>query len=102
PELMNVRRQLADRKRVRLLAPLLAERMPATHMDWHTPLKIGQTKVHTPITAVRRAQEREQGLVLIDRQQLTIAQSPTFRRKTEAHDADFGKKRFSHFGHPFS
>src|SRR4051794_29653620 len=93
---MCMSRGFGDRQRVRLLASYLAECVAATHVDWRPALEVRQGEVHPSVAAERRAQQREQRLVLIDGQQLPVAKSPPLRRKGEAHDADLGQERFSH------
>src|SRR5687768_822991 len=93
---MNMRRQFRDRNGVRLLAALLTEGMPAADVDRGSSALVGQREVHAAVTAERRAEEREERLVLVDRQQLPIALRPSFRREDETHNPDFGKEGFSH------
>src|ERR687887_268893 len=42
------------------------------------------------------AQQREQRLILVDRQQLAVAQRPALRREVEAHDPDLRQERLRH------
>ena len=79
-----------------LLAAALAQGMTAAHVDRCAGLQIGQPKVHAPIAAVGRAEQREERLILVDGQQLPVAQRPAFRGEAERHDANFREKRFSH------
>src|SRR5260370_40552185 len=65
-------------------------------MDGHNPLEVGQRKIHASIAAVGGTQEREQRLVLIDRQKLSVAKRPPLRRETETHDLDLRQKRLRH------
>jgi hypothetical protein len=41
-----------------------------------------------PVATERCAQQREQSLILIDGQRLSIAKRPTFRGKVEGHDSN--------------
>src|SRR2546421_12181675 len=93
---MHVRRQLRNRKRVRLFATFLAERMTITDVNWRHSLQVWQPKIHAPVTPKRRAQQTKQRLVLINRQELTVTQRPALRRETETEDSDFREKWFCH------
>src|SRR5258708_9180213 len=63
-----VSRQLADIQRVRCLAAELSEGYPVADMNWASSLEVRQSKVYSPVAAVRRSQNGEKRLVLIDRQ----------------------------------
>src|SRR5215213_4239124 len=93
---MRVRRQLRNRQRVRLLATPLAQGMTTADMNGRAPAVVGQRKVDTPVAAERRAKQREQRLVLIDRQELPVAQRPALGGEDEGHDPDFRQKWLSH------
>src|SRR5215213_7807522 len=93
---MRVRRQLRNRQRVRLLATPLAQGMSAAHMNWRAPAVVGKRKVHAPVTAEGRAEQREQRLVLVDRQELPVAQRPALGSEDEGHDPDFRQKWLGH------
>src|SRR2546423_5156930 len=93
---MDMGRQFCNRKRVRLLAAFLAEGKSLTHVNRHISLEIRQAEIYAPIAAVGGPEQREERLVLVDRQQLPVAERPTFWREAEAHDSDFGKEWFSH------
>ncbi len=99
---VHVRGQLANRQRVRLLPAALPQRVPASPMDRHATPKIGQREIHPSVAAVGRPQQREQRLVLVDRQQLAVAQRPALRREPEGHDPDFRQERFCHLDSPCS
>jgi hypothetical protein len=43
-----------------------------------------------------RAEQREQRLVLVDGQELSVAERPTLGREVEAHHPDLGQKRLRH------
>src|SRR5687768_15771926 len=77
-------------------ATSFAQRVSATKMIWNPPSQIGQRKIRLPVPSIGCSQQREQSLVLINWQQLPVAESPTFRREVEAKDPDFGQKRFRH------
>ena len=66
------------------LSAALALSMPVTDMNRRSATQIRQGKVDTPITAVLGTQEGKQGLVLIDGQQLSVAQRPALGGKVEA------------------
>jgi hypothetical protein len=65
-------------------------------MHGHTSLQIWQGEIRRAIAAVRRAQQREQRLVLVYRKELAIAQRPTPWRKTKGKQPDFREKRLGH------
>jgi hypothetical protein len=65
-------------------------------MDRRPSAQIRQSKIHPPVAAVSGAEKREERLVLVDGQELSVAKRPTFWREHEAHDSDFGKEWFSH------
>ena len=80
----------------RIVAATLTERMAASHVDRCAPPQIRQSEIHPTIPTEGRSKQREQRLVLVDRQQLPIAQRPPFRREHEAHDPDLAQKRLRH------
>ena len=71
-------------------------RKTLTKMHGHPSLQVGQLEVLHPVAAVGGAQQREQRLVLVDGQDLAIAESPAMRRELEGHQSDFAKIRVSH------
>src|SRR5437016_1064873 len=81
---------------MRLLAALFAEGVAATDVNRDIALKVGQREIHPPVAAIGGAEEREQRLVLIDRQELPVAQRPALGGEAKGHDADFGEKWFRH------
>src|SRR5687767_9521638 len=81
---------------MRLLATFFAQRMTAADMDRCATAKIGKREVDASIAAKSSAEQREQRLVLINGQQLTVTQRPTLRRENETHDSDFREKWFCH------
>ena len=97
---VRVRRQLGDRQRVRLLAAALAERVAAADVDRRAAAQVGQREVDPAVAAEGRAEQREQRLVLVDRQQLPVAQRPALGREDEGHDPDFGQEWFGHVSSP--
>jgi cyanophycinase-like exopeptidase len=86
---VRVRRHFGDRQRMRLLAAAFSQRMAAADVDRRASAQVGQREVAAPVAAEGRAQQREQGLVLVDRQKLPIAKGPATRREHETHDAYF-------------
>ena len=68
--------QLGDRERVRLLAAPLAQRVAAAHVDRRPAPQVGQGEVHPAVAAEGRTQQREERLVLVDGQELPVAQGP--------------------------
>ena len=69
-----------------LLAATFAEAMAAADVDRRAAAEIGQREVCLPVASEGRAKQREQRLVLVDRQQLAVTGRPTLRRKAEGHD----------------
>src|SRR5260370_1370693 len=59
-------------------------------------LEVRQREGRLAVAPIGRSQEREQGLVLVDGQQLAVAKSPALGREVERHDLDFADKRFAH------
>jgi hypothetical protein len=68
--------------------------MAVAKMDWDATTQVGQGKVDPSIAAIGGSKQREQRLVLVDGQQLTIAQRPAFGREIEADDLDLGQEGF--------
>ena len=93
---MTVGRDLGDGKRVGLFAAPFAEGMAAADVNRGAPAVVRQGEVYPTVTAEGGAEQREKRLVLVDRQQLSIAQRPSTRGKREGHDADFAQKGFGH------
>jgi hypothetical protein len=58
-------------------------------MDGCFTTQVRQGKVHPSITAKGGSQQREEGLVLVDGQKLSVAQGPAFGWKNEAHQLYF-------------
>jgi hypothetical protein len=65
-------------------------------MHWRTALQIWQSKGRLAIATVGGAEQREERRILTNRHELAIAERPTFRRKIEGEDSDFGYKRIGH------
>ena len=95
-EQVGVRRQLRDGERVSLLSPTLAQRMSAPDMDRGTPPQVREGEVYPSIATERRPQQREERLVLVDWQQLPVAESLALGREAEGHEPDLRQKRFRH------
>jgi len=70
----------------------LSQRNAIAYVYRHTALKIGKAKGLAAVAAVGGAQDGKQSLVLINRQQLPIAESPAFGRKVPTDDLDFAKE----------
>lgn len=66
------------------------------HMDRQSGLQIGQRESGLAVAAIGGAKQREQRLILDDRQELTVAQRPAPRREVAAKHADLAKKWFTH------
>ena len=58
--------------------------------------RFGKREVGLPVAAEGRAEQREQRLVLVDRQQLAVRERPALRREVEAHDLEFAEERGGH------
>ena len=86
---MVMRRHLACVQRVSGFSPHFSQDKAVTNVGGDASLEIGQCEVYASITTVSGAQQREQGLVLVDGQQLAIAESPALGSKVEAHDLYF-------------
>ena len=86
----------AMREGVRLLAARCAEREAAADVDRRPALQVRQGEVRLPVPAEGGAEQREQRLVLVDRQELPVAQRPALRGEHEAHDPDLRQERFGH------
>ena len=76
--------QLRDRERVCLLAAPFTEVWPLPTWIGVRPRRSGSAKFDRPSPPKVVPEQREQRLVLIDRQQLPVAQRPSLRRETEA------------------
>lgn len=72
-EAVEVLGQFILRERVGGLAAYLALGVVAIHVQRGSPLQIGQAKIDSAIAAVSSAQQGEKCLILIDRQELSIA-----------------------------
>ncbi len=70
----------------------LSQSESLTEVDGDARLKIGQGEVDPAVAPVGRAQDRKQRLILIDWQQLAVAESPALRREIERADLDFTYK----------
>lgn len=69
---------------------------PLTWVHRKTALQIGQREVGQAVTAVGGSEQREQGRVLRQRQELTIAKRPSLGREVKTNDADFCDKWICH------
>src|ERR1700761_2234379 len=65
-------------------------------MDRRAALEIRQAEVHPAVAAVGRSEQGEQGLVLVDGEQLPLAQGPPLWCEAERHYLDLGQKRCTH------
>src|SRR5271170_7659020 len=81
---MTVCRHFTDDKSVIGLADGLSEYEPEAHMRRHLALQVRQRKRLNAVAPVGRTEDGKQCLVLGDRQDLTVAERPTFRREAEA------------------
>ena len=85
---MSVRRQLGDVKSVRCFPAEFAQDDSVANVDWHAALQVGKSEIDSPVTAIGRSQDREQCLVLVDGQQLSVAECPSLWREVPADDFD--------------
>src|SRR3954452_866180 len=74
---VRVVRHLRDRERVRVLTGLLAENVAAAAVRGAAPAQGRQREVDSAVAAVGGPEQREQRLVLVDRQELAVAGRPT-------------------------
>src|SRR6476646_943098 len=87
-----MRRHFRNIERMRGFAAALPQNNAVTHMHGHAALEIGKREGSAPVSAVGGAQDRKQSLVLVDRQQLPIAEGPAFGWKIPADDFYFAQK----------
>ncbi len=74
-----------------------AARVPVPVPDaWGAALQIRQRKVGFAIAAVGGTQQRKEGRILRERQQLAVTPRPAFGRKVEWENANFGYKWICH------
>src|SRR6185295_1171446 len=64
-----------------------------TEMDRYPALQVRQRERRLPVAAVHRAEQREQRLVLRDRQELAVTERPALRRERPGEDADLAEVR---------
>src|ERR1700751_4861133 len=97
---MGVRRNLRDVERNRFLAGFLTLEVlvpgESAVMYRDPALQVGQREGGRPVAAIHRAEQREQGRVLRDRQELPVTERPIARRKAEAERLDLSEERFRH------
>src|SRR4051812_7085841 len=93
---MKVRRHCLHADGDTLGAAGLAKRERLAKMDRHLPPQVWQGERGLPVASVGCTEQREQRLVLIDRQKLSVAQRPAFRWEIERDNLDFGKERLGH------
>jgi hypothetical protein len=95
----KVRRKLGERQRharcaIRHAQVLRAEPGALTGADLGHAAQIGEREGRFPVAAVSRAEEAEDGLILIDRQQISVGvERCTERRKIESVGENFAHKR---------
>jgi hypothetical protein len=91
-----VRRQLGNVQGVRRLSPEFAQGNAAARVNRHAALQIRESKIHSSIPAIGRAQDGKQSLVLVYRQQLPIAEGPSLWREIPTDDLYLTQKWFRH------
>src|SRR5215510_11499660 len=89
-------RHLVCRQRHRLLTRRLPQWMLSAEVNWSAATQIGERESSAPVAAVGSAQNREERLVLIDRQHLPVTHRPAFRCEVKADHSDLGEKRLGH------
>ena len=65
-------------------------------MDRGAALSVREGEGGLTVAPKGRAEQREQRLILVNRQQLPVALRPSLRCEVEGHDADFAQKGFGH------
>ena len=93
---MDVGWYLGDIQRDRLRAHHLPQGQPIAHVGSGAAAEVRQGKVGLPVAAVGRAQQREQRLILIDRQKLPVALCPAFGGKVERNYLNLCKEWCGH------
>src|SRR6266480_6156091 len=93
---MDVSWEFTNRKCVRLLAAFFTQRVTTAHMNRGLALQVREAKIHAPVAAEGRTKQTEKCLVLIDGQELPVAQRPTFGGEAKAKNSDFREKWFCH------
>lgn len=84
--LVSVSRHFRSGERMRILARGLPLRVAIPHAYGHTTLEVGESERGPAITTVSGAQERKERLILIDRQELPIAERPALGRKAKGEE----------------
>src|SRR5271167_675332 len=59
-------------------------------------LQVRKREIDPSVAAILGAKQREQGLVLVDRQELAVTKRPAFWREVEAHHGDLAEKWSTH------
>src|SRR5438309_1686185 len=86
---MNMLRHFRNSHRMRLLAAFLAQDKALTEMNRHLATEVRQREIDAPVAAIGSAEQGEQRLVLVDRQQLAVAKCPPLGGEVERHDPEF-------------
>src|SRR5260221_7967904 len=92
---VRVARNLAGIQGVNVLAARLAQHDVRT-VDGRPALQVGQREGDPSVAAVRGAEQSEQGLVLVDRKELSVALREAFWRESESDQADLSEKWIRH------
>ena len=74
---------------MRLFTASFAESVAVADVDRGAALVVRKGEVHPTIAAEGGAEQGEEGLILINRQQLSVAEGPPLGGEAERHDADF-------------
>ena len=93
---MIVCRHLSLIQSVKLLAALLSLDKTLALIDWHPAAEIWQGEVVLAIAAVGRTEDREERLVLADRQELPVTERPALGSEVPGDDFYFTKILLSH------
>jgi hypothetical protein len=86
-------RDLVDRESHCLGPGHFAEHMSGALMHRDAALQVGQRECRLPVAAVRSADQLKECGVLVNCQQLTVAERPTLRREVAAEHPNFADKR---------
>jgi hypothetical protein len=80
----------------RLADEIIAESRPGSLMDRDATAQIRESKRRLAIAAIGGTDEREKGVILRNREQLTVAQRPASRSEVAGKHPDFSNKGLAH------
>lgn len=96
-ECVQMRRKLLDIDRHAGRTGGFTEIVSIAKVHRHTAPQIRQSESRLTVPTIGRAEQREEGLILIDRQELPVAKRPAFRGIVKRDDLDLGEKWFCHW-----